>query len=184
METQALAPLVVTDDSEEGMMLSVLGFLRQALLSGAPAEPSLLVRLTDGRVRVVSGVVSPNEAQRHLLRLRNEYGVLGRAFLTHIDLSADGVLLAVDSLAGGPGKRLVQRCVELGSGRFELAAPVWTEAPSAVAPQEPVGGRDQCAWLRNSAILPRSFGSSIGPLAKVDVSAAPSGADRLFVWYL
>lgn len=178
-------PLVAGDDSEDAMMASLLGFLRRSLVAGSPAEPAVLVRLTDGRVRIVSGVDSTEEARHHVERLRNEFGVLERAFYSHTEPAAGGVLLCVDSFADGASKRVAQKCNELPTGRYDVDLPAWKSEPAVeTSPLDAGSAADQCAWLRNSAILPGSLGNSMGPLAKVGVKALPSGAERLFVWYL
>ena len=124
----SLRALLEAPEAGNDLSLRLLETLRAMFLAGHRPSPALLVRLTDGRVRLLAG----ENSRDALVRVQNEFGPAARAFEVGSRETAEGVLLFVDDLVRGGGRR--QRCLERGPGSWELAPAEQTDSVKTAAP--------------------------------------------------
>ena len=127
--------------------------------SGHAPSDTLLVRMTDGRVRVL-----PCDGCRERLEsLRHESGPIAAAYLVSCALTADVLEAQVEDWSGD------EPCVWIQSSRLDADGRWLSSAPEARAfhPESD---------SRNAAIFAESLGMTTGALPKVDEISSPLGA--------
>ena len=100
------SPALVPTPKDTAKPDVVNGLLENDLLEGLTRmtlrgyQPSafLLVRLTDGRVKLVHTPRGADQAREEANRIRNEYGPLEVAFSVSVNREDSGIALAVDDL--------------------------------------------------------------------------------------
>ena len=80
------------------VMNDLLESLTRMTLRGYQPSAFLLVRLTDGRVKLVHTPEGADQAREEASRIRNEYGPLALAFSVSANREDAGFALAVDDL--------------------------------------------------------------------------------------
>ena len=84
--------------ADTGVVNDLLESLTRMTLRGYRPTGFLLVRLTDGRVKLVHTPEGADQAREEASRIRNEYGPLELALSVSVDRGDSGVRLAVDDL--------------------------------------------------------------------------------------
>ena len=84
--------------ADTGVVNDLLESLTRMTLRGYRPTGLLLVRLTDGRVKLVHTPEGADQAREEASRIRNEYGPLELALSVSVDRGDSGVRLAVDDL--------------------------------------------------------------------------------------
>ena len=108
MECLALAARFPHPDPEsiaQNLIDDVLDALERMVGRGHLPSQALLVRLTDGRVRVHAPLEGRSEAEEHLGRLRNEYGPADIALWISVEPAGPQIQLAVQNLMAPWGVR-------------------------------------------------------------------------------
>lgn len=128
------------------LMAELLAALQRMLRRDHLPTPTLLVRLTDGRIRLNTTPRNADEARHYLVRLCNEYGPAQAAFWISVDSHWDGIHLAVESLISPQPLRL-----EAPAVRFQAASAGESGAsqqPQHASPHTPVGvtGSPPAVW--------------------------------------
>ncbi len=80
-------------------MAALLESLEQMIRRKHRPSSCLLVRLTDGRVKIVASPEGSRGAREEALRIRNEYGPLQMAFSIEVTDSPGGPRFIVENLA-------------------------------------------------------------------------------------
>ena len=93
----ALVP-AVERSADTAVVKDLLESLTRMTLRGHRPSGFLLVRLTDGRVKLVHTPEGADQAREEAGRIRNEYGPLELALSVSVDGGDSGVRLAVDDL--------------------------------------------------------------------------------------
>ncbi len=156
------------------------------LMLGAGHLPSsyLLIRLTDGRVKVFRTAAGRQAAAQALGEIQNEFGPVGFAFEVSVErLAGEGpgwegppsrVRASVKNLLRCGPAGMEQDLLRHGAEARAIGTPRWlTRAEEA--PQSEVESR-------NAVIFAASLGMTTGRLPNVDSSLPPSGASSSPVW--
>jgi hypothetical protein len=104
-----LVPLQSGDD-EGAVMAALLESLARMVSRNHRPSSCLLVRLTDGRVKMVASPGGSRQAREEALRIRNEYGPLSVAFSIEVADGPHGVRLTVENLDRRGPVRMEQHC--------------------------------------------------------------------------
>ncbi len=91
-------------------MAGLLQSLAQMVHRNHLPSSCLLLRLTDGRVKIVASPEGSRQAREEALRIRNEYGPLSVAFSIEIEDGPHGVRLTVENLGQRGPARMEQHC--------------------------------------------------------------------------
>ena len=102
VDSPALVPVpkdAANPDVARGQLENdLLASLTRMSLRGHRPSAFLLVRLTDGRVKLVHTPEGTDQAREEATRIRNEYGPLELALSVSVDRGDSGAQLAVDDL--------------------------------------------------------------------------------------
>jgi len=91
-------------------MAGLLQSLAQMVRRNHRPSSCLLLRLTDGRVKIVASPGGLRQAREEALRVRNEYGPLSLAFSIEIEDDPQGVRLTIENLGQRGPARMEQHC--------------------------------------------------------------------------
>ena len=98
VDSLSLVPFLQSGDEEGTVMAALLESLRQMVSRNHRPSSCLLLRLTDGRVRIVASPDGLRQAREETLRIRNEYGPLSVAFSIEVTDGPSGVRFVVENL--------------------------------------------------------------------------------------
>ena len=138
--------------------------LRMAAAGHAPSD-LLLLRLTDGRVRVFPGAA----ASERLNRIGHENGPAAAAFRVSCERSKSGVTAEVQDWTRGSAETWRQAAVVDSAGRWKQLPP--TREPAQLESES-----------RKAAIFAASLGMTTGALPKAASIESPPGVFKPPVW--
>lgn len=157
------------EHEDAALMADLLESLQRMVWRGHLPSPVLLVRLTDGRIRLHYALDSRAEASVELRRICNECGPARTALWVSVALDGAAVQLAVEPLmplAGGKPSQAYRVEARLGGG-----------FPQALAGEVSTGaGVVFSASSRNRAMREASLGMTTGLLPNLDSILLSSGA--------
>lgn len=138
-----------TPHHEAAALLDAVG---AASKSACGAQRCILVRLTDGRIKVIQTLAQDTAAL--VDRLCSRYGPLSAAYFVEPNGTSKGGTRVSDLIR----KRS------------------WRQGPAGWAPDEPIDQRRAAGLSRNAAIFAASLGMSTGALPKVETILTSPGA--------
>ena len=158
METAALLPIQL-QNPDETLLADLHALASRMIRQGHRPSSFLLLRLTDGRIKMVQSRGGSEQAREDLRRITNEYGPVGAAFRVWTEEEGGELVARVDNLTGS--------CEDIAEQ---------TPAPSRNPLAIPYPCRDSPS--RNSAILAGSLGMTTGLLPNVGSIFPAPGASN------
>lgn len=185
MESRYIEVFRQPNREDEALSGDLLQALQRMVRRGHLPSSTLLVRLTDGRVRLHYSLQNRGEASDCLRRIRNEYGPVGTALWVSVAQEGTNVQLAIEELTPEPGGRMPP----IRSAETRLEAMPCLPGQVSHSDALPNGrcqtfagdgstGRtsDFSASSKNFAMREASLGINTGWLPNVDSMLLPSGA--------
>jgi hypothetical protein len=131
MDSFALIPFLESGEQEDIVMAALLASLEQMASRNHRPSSCLLVRLTDGRVKMVASPEGTHQAREEALRIRNEHGPFSAAFSIEVTDCPGGIRFVIENLGRRGPARMEHQCGFAGKeSRAGGCEKMWT-VPSA-----------------------------------------------------
>ena len=108
METAALLPIQL-QNPDETLLADLRSLASRMIRQGHRPSSFLLLRLTDGRIKMVQSRGGSEQASEDLQRITNEYGPVGAAFRVWTEEEGGELVACVENVAGSRGALVGQR---------------------------------------------------------------------------
>ncbi len=99
METAALLPIQL-QNPDETLLADLHALASRMIRQGHQPSSFLLLRLTDGRIKIVQSRGGTEQAREDLRRITNEYGPAGTAFRVWTEEDGGELVARVENVAG------------------------------------------------------------------------------------
>ena len=99
METAALLPIQLRNP-DETLLAGLCALASRMIRQGHRPSSFLLLRLTDGRIKMIQSRGGSEQASEDLRRITNEYGPAGTAFRVWTEEEGGELVACVDNLTG------------------------------------------------------------------------------------